>query len=648
MHIPVGYLVHGLTNIASGGKLLLIENMQPNFRCTPFAFGVLPGWWTSIEPYRALNPLIGEDRWNGLLGKSGFTSNNLTLRDTEDSSTHEISVVVATAMLSETEAKLQDWQSTLAVCASDSQLNSELVSSLTRKLNRNSVGLQTCNFRALRNMDLRNTFAIVLLDLDSFDISTLTEDEYENIKHLLSTCTALVWVSGDELSNPKLSMSTGIIRTVRWERDLDNINFSILRFRNPVPPSESLSDKIVDFCSHAFDNRLGLEKNGEFIVRDDSLWTNRLLHSSGINDFINSKFTQATHLQLLGRGLERPLKSMIRQPRSLASLEFIEDKSQLSPLKPTEVKILVQACGLSSRDLMAVSGERPGDSLGGEASGIVTEVGETVTNLKVGDRVMAINHSDQTGSLQSTFRSPAAFVQKIPDDVDHVEAAGVPIAFCAAFHALHNIARLKSTDTLLVHSAAGGIGQAAIQLAKLTGADIFATVSTVETRELLISEYGVKEDHIFFSGDVSFERGIIKLTSGRGIDVVLNLFRGGALRAAWRCMAPLGRFVDFGVKDILPHGTLEKAPFSRNATYAGLDVSLTDYAASSTVSHVFEEVAQLYRSRKIHCPQPLNKFSYADLNKALSQLQADNVVGKLAVVPAEEDLVPVSNFEYCI
>ncbi|PZC89035.1 Qor, NADPH:quinone reductase Zn-dependent oxidoreductase, partial [Pyrenophora tritici-repentis] len=619
-----------LANVRSllkpGGKLLLIENMQPDLRCTPFAFGVLPGWWTSIEPDRALNPLIREDRWNEILGKSGFTSTNLILRDTEDNSAHEISVVVSTAMKSEFDAKTCGFESILAVCGSDTQLNSELVVSLVQRFHQHSVELQTCNYHNLRNMDLRNTLALVLLDLNSFDISNLTE--------------ALIWVSGDEQYNPKLSMPTGVIRTIRWERDLENINFSILRFRNPLPDIHLLSDKIVEFYCHNFDPRLGLERNGEFMFQNDSFWTNRLLHSKRVNDFLSTRFTQETHLQPLGHGLERPLKSMIRRPRQSASLEFIEDESQLLPVKPTEVKILVQACGLSSRDIMTVNGDAPGDSLGGQASGIITEVGVAVTSLKVGERVMFINPSSQNGTLQSTFRTPAGFVQKIPDDVDHVEAAAVPIAFCAAFHALHNIAKLAPKEKLLIHSAASSVGQAAIQLASLIGADIFATVSTTQMRELLINEYGVKEDHIFFSRDVLFEKGIMEITKGRGIDVVLNLLHGDALQATWRCIAPFGRFIDFRSKDILSLGKLEMGPFSRNATYTGMDISSMGYTKPSAVYQIFEEVAHLYRSQKIRCPRPLARFRYAEIDKALSQLQAGNLEGSLVVVPTEGDLVP--------
>ncbi|KAI1524538.1 Qor NADPH:quinone reductase [Pyrenophora tritici-repentis] len=623
-----------LANVRSllkpGGKLLLIENMQPDLRCTPFAFGVLPGWWTSIEPDRALNPLIREDRWNEILGKSGFTSTNLILRDTEDNSAHEISVVVSTAMKSEFDAKTCGFESILAVCGSDTQLNSELVVSLVQRFHQHSVELQTCNYHNLRNMDLRNTLALVLLDLNSFDISNLTE--------------ALIWVSGDEQYNPKLSMPTGVIRTIRWERDLENINFSILRFRNPLPDIHLLSDKIVEFYCHNFDPRLGLERNGEFMFQNDSFWTNRLLHSKRVNDFLSTRFTQETHLQPLGHGLERPLKSMIRRPRQSASLEFIEDESQLLPVKPTEVKILVQACGLSSRDIMTVNGDAPGDSLGGQASGIITEVGVAVTSLKVGERVMFINPSSQNGTLQSTFRTPAGFVQKIPDDVDHVEAAAVPIAFCAAFHALHNIAKLAPKEKLLIHSAASSVGQAAIQLASLIGADIFATVSTTQMRELLINEYGVKEDHIFFSRDVLFEKGIMEITKGRGIDVVLNLLHGDALQATWRCIAPFGRFIDFRSKDILSLGKLEMGPFSRNATYTGMDISSMGYTKPSAVYQIFEEVAHLYRSQKIRCPRPLARFRYAEIDKALSQLQAGNLEGSLVVVPTEGDLVPDSLF----
>lgn len=629
--------------------MILIENTEPDLRCTPFTFSVLPGWWMSSEPDRAFNPLIREDRWIEFLGKGGFASTDLIFRDTEASSVHEVSVIVATAMSSDSETGVNDIQSHVAICGSNAQTNSELVLSLKQKFRHRSVNLQICNYRDLVDVDLRNTLALVLLDLDSFDMSTLTESEYKNVNHLLSTCSALVWVSGDELANPKISMSTGIIRTIRWERDLENINFLTLKVRNPVPSADLLSDKIMELYYYNFEGRFGLEKNGEFIFRDGSFWANRLLHQKDVDHFLDNQLSQAAYLQPLGRGIECPLKGRIRRPRMLASLEFIEDESLLQPMNPTEVTIEIRACGLSFYDIIAISGESQGDGLGGESSGLVIEVGEAVTHLKAGDRVMAINMSRHIGSLRSIFRTQVDFVQKIPDGVDFTEAAAMPVIFCTAYHALHNLARIRSGESVLIHSAAGGIGQAAIQFSTIVGADIFATVSTIEQKASLITKYGLKEDHIFFSSDLSFEKGIMMATNCRGIDVVLNAFRGEVLQATWRCLASFGRFIDLRSKYALGLEEPDIRPLSRNSIYARIDISSTGYAEPSVVSEIFEKVAQLYRKNTICSPSPLIIFNYAELAKALSQLQSDDTTGKIVLVPHEEDLVLVgllSNCEY--
>lgn len=119
-----------------------------------------------------------------------------------------------------------------------------------------------------------------------------------------------------------------------------------------------------------------------------------------------------------------------------------------------------------------------------------------------------------------------------------------------------------------------GLGQAAIQLAKHVGAEIFVTVSSEEKRRLLEEEYQIPEDHIFNSRDTAFARGILRMTNGKGVDVVLNSLADEALRKTWECIAMFGRFIEVGKKDILANNGLDMMPFLRNVTFASVNLEV--------------------------------------------------------------------------
>ena len=119
-----------------------------------------------------------------------------------------------------------------------------------------------------------------------------------------------------------------------------------------------------------------------------------------------------------------------------------------------------------------------------------------------------------------------------------------------------------------------GLGQAAIQLAKYIGAEIFVTVGNVEKHRLIRDEYQIPEDHIFNSRDTTFAKGILRMTNGRGVDVVLNSLAGEALRKTWECIAMFGRFIEVGKKDILANSGLEMMPFLRNVTFASVNLEV--------------------------------------------------------------------------
>lgn len=126
---------------------------------------------------------------------------------------------------------------------------------------------------------------------------------------------------------------------------------------------------------------------------------------------------------------------------------------------------------------------------------------------------------------------------------------------------------------MLIHSGAGGLGIAAIEVALMMGAEVFTTVSTETKKDFLVKHFGIPREHIFSSRDSSFVEGILAATGGRGVDVILNSLVGDLLHDTWRCCAPFGRFVEVGKRDISDAGKLDMQIFERNATFTAFDLS---------------------------------------------------------------------------
>lgn len=230
----------------------------------------------------------------------------------------------------------------------------------------------------------------------------------------------------------------------------------------------------------------------------------------------------------------------------LDTLQFVDDESHSKSLRANDVEVEIKASGLNFVDLMISMGQIAEDALGAECSGVVSRVGPGVTEFKPGDRIMAW----LPGTFSSFVRTPEPMIQPIPENMSFEVAASIPVAFVTAYHALVDAARLANGETVLIHSAAGGFGQAAIMLAQHFQAEIFVTVSSQVKKDLVMDKYGIAEDHIFNSHDLTFVDSIMRMTGGKCVDVVLNSLAGEALRQSWHCLAWFGRFIEMGKRDI--------------------------------------------------------------------------------------------------
>lgn len=302
-----------------------------------------------------------------------------------------------------------------------------------------------------------------------------------------------------------------------------------------------------------------------------------------------------------------------------------------SALRPTDVRIEVSAVGLNFRDLMAVSGLLPAaaepspaiEALGLEFSGTVVEVGADVVDLKLGDHVLGMGR----GALSRYAVVSRLAVARAPDGLSHIEAATVPSAYMTAHYALNEIARLRPGETVLVHSATGGIGLAGIALAKCAGARIVTTAGTHERRAHL-RELGV--EHVFDSRSPSFVDGVMRATEGRGVDIVLNALSGPFIDSGLACLAPYGRFIELGKRDIHENTALGLRAMRSNISFHVVDVAALISDRPVMMARLLGEVIAMLNAGDI-APLPAQAFEAHATADAFRHFASGQHVGKLVV-----------------
>ena len=630
-----------LLNVSSllrpNGKLILHEGVRTDILQGPLAFGTLPGWWLSVEPFRKWSPLLSEPEWNDVLVRSGFSGTDLVLKDYDDQNLHAQSLMVATAVSSPLSVAENLHEVVIVVSASETL--HPLITALRTSMERNGLSeAEVVHYKELQGRDLKQMVCIVLLELEG-PILNSAEDDFNTMRHLLTTCAGVIWVTNDPMSSPEISLATGLIRAVRWERDLDDSNLVVLGIEYSTQSVKNSAAQISQVYEYQFLQQ-NYQRNAEYSSFRGIIHTNRLVPADYLDDFLYSRVSKPTaQLQPYGGDSSRALKLSTDTPGLLNKLQFVDCPKHDVELSPDEVEVEIRATGLNFRDIMSAMGEVRGDEFGAEGAGIVTRVGVEVKGVNVNDRVVLL--ASRTGCFQTFARTTDAAVARIPKNMTFEKAAGIPVIFCTAYYCLVYIARLQKGESILIHAAAGGVGQAAIMLAQSIGAEIFATVSTEEKRKILIDTYNIPESHILSSRDLSFAKGLMRLTNNRGVDVILNSLAGEALRVTWECIASFGRFIEIGKRDIYANGRLEMFPFSRSVTFASCDLETVMRLDPNTTSRLLHKTMSLLEVGTIKETTPFNVFNYSQIKESFRLLQSGKHIGKVVLVPQKDDLAPV-------
>jgi NADPH:quinone reductase-like Zn-dependent oxidoreductase/NAD(P)-dependent dehydrogenase (short-subunit alcohol dehydrogenase family) len=286
---------------------------------------------------------------------------------------------------------------------------------------------------------------------------------------------------------------------------------------------------------------------------------------------------------------------------------------------------------------MVAMGQMADSKLGIDAAGVVRRIGSAVSTFKVGDKVAMYGH----GAHRSIHRSRAGFCAPIPDGMSFEQAATIPAVHGTAWNALVRLARVRKGQSILIHAAAGGVGQVAVQIARYTGMEIFATVSSDAKRKLLRDEYGVPDDHIFNSRDLSFAKGVKRMTNGRGVDVVLNSLAGEALRQTWHCIAPFGYFVEIGVRDIINNTGLDMRPFMQDATFSFFNLTHIEQHRPEIMGAIIQGAFDFLRRGITGLVTPMLTFPISDMESALRLMQTGKHLGKIALSWDKDHAVPI-------
>jgi acyl transferase domain-containing protein/acyl carrier protein len=304
-----------------------------------------------------------------------------------------------------------------------------------------------------------------------------------------------------------------------------------------------------------------------------------------------------------------------------------------------QVEIEVHATGLNFRDVLNVLDMYPGDPgpLGSDCVGRITAVGEGVEGLAPGDEVIALAGE----SFSRYVVAPQEWVLPKPEGMSAAQAASLPTTFLTAFHGLLHLAGMQAGDRVLIHAAAGGVGQAAVQLAQWVGAEVFATAGTPEKRAFLGS-LGV--EHVMDSRSLEFALQIEQSTGGRGVDIVLNSLAGEFIDHSLRLLAPGGRFIEIGKARLL--SPEEAAGINPQATYTAFDLAQVLVREPHHARQMFDRLIDGFRDGRLR-PLPVKIFPLVAAVSAFRFMAQARHIGKIVISHPKSPAAPRLRSDGC-
>ena len=529
--------------------------------------------------------------------------------------------------------------------AESSEYSDSVVAALSSLLG-NKVADVSSNLQDIARAGIQGTLCICLAELETGILNRLDELEWTALREMASSSSQVLWVtrgSTMDVSLPESGLIIGLARAAKSDNEALRLITLDLDSEQKTPAATATI--IQNLLIATFEHGSG-ESNAdvEFVERAGILRVPRIIEDDGLQRYLMASTTvPESEIEPFFQP-HRALRLEVETPGLLDSLRFTEDDRGSLRINADQVRIEPKAFGINFRDVMISLGQLEDTSLmSSEYSGVITEVGvELEERFHVGDRVCAWGGSPYASSVSVSGLA----VQLMPNDMSFETAASIPIVYATVYYAMVHLAKIQKGETVLIHSAAGGVGQAAVMLAQHLGAIVFVTVGNSEKKELISKNYGIPEERIFSSRNLTFVSGIQRLTTGKGVDVILNSASGEVLHETWKCIAKMGRFIEIGKRDILSRARLDMAIFNRSVTFASVDLGVVFEHDPRLAQHILAEIFRLLHDGAIAPVQLLNVFPLSEIETAFRLIQAGKHTGKVVLNARADTAVKVGPISF--
>lgn len=458
--------------------------------------------------------------------------------------------------------------------------------------NLGAAAVMTIDFgEGISQIQWKDTVCISLLELDREFLPAMNQHDMDILRSITNRVRTLIWVTGATMlgnsPSPSLALSNGLSRTLMLEQpalnffvlDVGPIHMDTNKFISEPEVLATCQNivKVIQYASN--DNSPTHDK--EFVQQDGLLHVSRLLPDLELNSLFQRRLSSETcrtedsasftRCEKMSLESARPARLAIDQVGVSESIHFQQLREPSSPPGVGFIDVLVRAVSLNAKDVYALNGriETSGATVALEFSGVVTATGPDVSDLQPGDAVLVLAPCH----FSTTERVPAWAAHKMLPGEEHCVVSTLPVIFSTALHALRDRGKLRAGESVLIHCGAGAFGLAAIALAQRMGAVVYTTASSAERRAFVANHFGLPEGNVFQSRDTSFAGGIRLATGGRGVDLVINSLVGDCMHASWDCVAPFGRFIEIGKRELVDAGKLDMHVFLRNTTFSAFDLS---------------------------------------------------------------------------
>lgn len=611
-------LGHLKSLLKPGGQIAFTELTTPSLR-----WGVLGGglqsWWLGAEDGRTSSPLVPTAEWNKALVKNGFSGVSFELKDYDSDQEHEVSLLIS--HVANVEAKAHTENISIFTGKESDSVASELRSALVAQYPKTVVSTMSLS----EEVASPGTY-IFLPEVSEGALLRASENDWDKVHNLFVDAKAVLWVTkGASLAEPEphRALITGLARSLRSSRpDLNFFTLDIGADSEEAPAILQVYEKYLGPNASPYS-----ASEWELAFYNGSIVIPRLLENKAVNQQVKDAVSKHHPREEIYTDASRSLDLRISSVGVLDSLYWADSEVHAAAPKPTQIRVHVENFALNFNDMLITTGQLEGNSsLLLEGSGTVIDAGDAAqSKFSVGDQVGFF----APNGLATVSNVDVRHAVKIPKGIASDIAAAIPLAYSTALHALRNIARLQRGESVLIHSGAGAVGQAAIALAKVLGAeDIFVTVGSPDRAELVNKTFGIPTERIFSSRDLDFGDRLLKQTNGRGVDVVLSSLSGDAFSESCGAVASFGRIVQLCERDVANNGRLDLEALQRNVSLSVVNMAFLARERPAVFEELLQTSFNMLQEGTLALMSPITTSHASNVAAQLRIMQAGDQLGK--------------------